>query len=241
MKLSAWQGISQARCFSSAYTPQSFDKCLGSVCLAHPHCCLFKGNSLKGYKLHWTSACAIDSKLANSMVSIMPLPKRIRVKTPEDIERLYVLIVDFHEHPERAVGVTEFVFKRCTRQPQYLRKTNLPDEWSAKEAARPAPLTPLLWAVVERIGLSAEEQTECVKNLSWMDPELRATRETALEALERRFEVQPWVTHQDGLRTVRYSGATDHVPERRKIGVRISRTADVPTCTPTAARDDAPP
>lgn len=132
-----------------------------------------------------------------NMSSSAPLLKRIRVKSPQDIARLYPLILDFHAHPERAAGVTEIVLTCGIKRELYLRKTDLPKQWKAREAARDPPVQSPLWEAVRLIGIPPAQEDTWVKMLSWMEPDLVAARTSALDNLGAPRQVQPWVKHQD--------------------------------------------
>jgi hypothetical protein len=116
----------------------------------------------------------------------MSLPtrySRIRVKDPDDVAKLYPLIVGYIENPERAETVTEFVFLGPTSNLDgYMKRDDRLPQFKTEEETRDIFNERLIADVVESLGLGeskndeATNKDEWIRILTWMKPSLVADR-----------------------------------------------------------------
>ena len=124
---------------------------------------------------------------------------RIRIQKPEDFGSLYSMILYYAQNPERAAFVTEFVFRCEIRQEMYLRMTNRPDEWKAREIQRSIAGEKDIQNAIKVLNLEEDQRRHWVKVLTWMRPDYLAERKAALQEDVRAFEIEPYFRNRDAV------------------------------------------
>ncbi|KAI0816135.1 hypothetical protein GGR55DRAFT_685794 [Xylaria sp. FL0064] len=107
---------------------------------------------------------------------------RIRVHTDDDFERLYPLILDYIREPELALSVKEFVF-RCHLPYSSFSTTGQTqlDALHAAENSRDISQEHSIFQKVTDLGIEGLERSRWVRALTWMKPDLVATRTGGFE------------------------------------------------------------
>jgi hypothetical protein len=118
------------------------------------------------------------------------------VRTEEDIERLYTLIMEYLEHPERAATVKEFVFRCDIREEMYLSGSHHAEPWKDAERNRDVSQANPMYEAVQCLDLG-EQQDDFVKILTWMEPDLLTTRKAAIYDDPESYKFEPYVRRRD--------------------------------------------
>ncbi|KAJ3563207.1 hypothetical protein NPX13_g8282 [Xylaria arbuscula] len=135
-----------------------------------------------------SSSALLDNLSGPSIPAIMFEPQfrqqsrytRIRVQNQDDINRLFPLIVDYIREPALASSVEEFVFRCYLPYRPYIRDKNRHDNLTSLENARDISQEHEILQVLIDLGLEEPERSEWARALTWMKPELVATREQTL-------------------------------------------------------------
>lgn len=94
-----------------------------------------------------------------------PLFERIRVREQEDFHRLYSLILEYTDHPERAEHVTEIVFR--TPLPIDYHYTKYSEDGQPREDLRDVSKESAVRRAIRHLNLSPEDEMKWVRSLSW--------------------------------------------------------------------------
>ncbi|KAJ8109268.1 hypothetical protein ONZ43_g6179 [Nemania bipapillata] len=125
---------------------------------------------------------------------------RIAVRSDDDFQRLYFLMMDYIREPELALSVKEFVFRfHLPRHEVYLRVTERPEVLRAEENARDISQEHTISQFVTSLGIEEPKKSDWIRILTWMKPELVAAREEATANDPRSFEVEPFYRHRTKL------------------------------------------
>lgn len=108
-----------------------------------------------------------------------PLFTRIRV-SERDFHRLYPLILEYTDHPERATHVTEFAF-RCPFPIGY-RHPKTSKDGRPYEDLRDVSNETAMQKAVRHLNLPPSDEEQWVRSLSWMRPELVEERRALMQA-----------------------------------------------------------
>ncbi|KAI1170548.1 hypothetical protein F4777DRAFT_568746 [Nemania sp. FL0916] len=129
-----------------------------------------------------------------------PRYTRIRVHKEADFKKLYPLILDYIREPELALSVKEFVF-RCHLPSRvgYLGKRDRADAWKAEEDVRDVSGEHVISQCLTDLGLEGSEKTDWVRVLTWMKPEIVASRNEASAREARSYDVEPYIRHRTRL------------------------------------------
>lgn len=122
---------------------------------------------------------------------------RIRVREQEDFQRLYSLILEYADHPERSEHVREFVFRCPLDMGYYYPKTT--QDGKPYEDTRDVSDEKTMRNVIQHLSLPQSEEGQWVRVLTWMKPELVEERREIVKADKSPYPygIEKWFRDRD--------------------------------------------